>query len=495
VGLLATTYDESIPPTSVRKCADVRIIAAAGNARRVGQIRSHAISAATSTPEADVVTDCATLIRFDTSNFGAGTSRGERAAAEWVAERLTDCGYEPQVIESQPQRANTVVRIPGRDRSAPGLLVHGHLDVVPAAAQDWSFDPFCGDVRDGCVWGRGALDMKDMDAMMLGVARGLARDGAAPARDLVLAFVADEEDTGEYGAGFLAREHRDLFDGVTTAIGESGGGLTTLPNGSRLYPIATGERGSAWMTLTARGHAGHGSRRVPDNAVTTLARTVVALAEIDWPVREIPTVRALLDGIGAQLGEIIDPRDPASLDRLGDARALIERTLSNSLNPTMLEAGYKVNVIPSEAVAHVDGRILPGLEDEFFTTVDAVLPDSVTRSFDSYAAPVGSSHETAEFAAMAAAVRAHDPQGVVLPFCMGGGTDAKAFSPLGIDCYGFAPSRLPAGFPAHDYVHGVDERVPIDSLHFGLGVLDTYLRADPRPAAATTPARPGQEER
>ena len=446
------------------------------------------------TLEQDVVDDCARLIRFDTSNFGAGDSRGERAAAEWVAEQLTDCGYAPQVLESAPGRASTVVRIPGTNPDAPALLVHGHLDVVPAAAGDWSFDPFGGEVRDGAVWGRGALDMKDMDAMMLAVARRFAREGTAPARDLVLAFVADEEDTGEYGAGFLVREHADLFAGVASAIGEAGGGLTRLPDGSHLYAIATGERGSAWMTLTARGPAGHGSRRNPGNAVTVLARTLVALADIDWPVRAIPTVRALLDGIGTRLGITIDPADPDSIAQLGEAARLVERTLSNSLNPTMLSAGYKVNVIPSEAIAHVDGRILPGLEDEFFAAVDALLPDTVTRSFDNYAAPVGSSHEAAEFATMAAALRAHDPDALVLPFIMGGGTDAKSFSTLGIDCYGFTPGRLPAGFRTDLYVHGVDERVPFDSLHFGARVLADYLQAAPITDLTST-AQPRSEEK
>lgn len=430
-----------------------------------------------STLQHDAVADCATLIGFDTSNFGGGDSRGEREAAEWVAAQLTDCGYEPEVYESAPRRASTVVRIAGRDRLAPGLVVHGHLDVVPAEASDWSFDPFCGEIRDGMVLGRGALDMKGMDAMMLAFARDLARTGERPARDVVLAFVADEEDTGEYGANFLIREHADLFEGVTTAIGESGGGLTVLPDGSPLYAVGTGERGTAWMTLRARGTAGHGSRPNPDNAVATLARTVAALADIDWPVRLIPTVRAFLDGVGERLGITVDPADPASLARLGDAYPLIERTLANSLNPTMLNAGYKVNVIPSEAVAHVDGRILPGLEDEFFATVDAVLPEGVVREFDSHTSPVGSSHETPAFAAMAAAIRQHDPDALVLPFVLGGGTDAKAFARLGIDCYGFMPGRAPADFPAERYVHGVDEQIPVDSLEFGVDVLSTFCRA------------------
>ena len=436
------------------------------------------------TLEADVVEDCVSLIRFDTSNYGGGDSRGERAAAEWVAEQLTDCGYHPVVLESQPGRASTVVRIPGSDSTLPGLLVHGHLDVVPVAAADWSFDPFGGELRevDGhglSILGRGALDMKDMDAMMLSIARDLARQGTPPERDLVFAFVADEEDTGEYGAGFLVEQHAELFDGVSTAIGEGGGGLTVLPDGAHLYAIAAGERGSAWMQLTARGAAGHGSRRNPDNAVTTLARTLARLGEIDWPVRVVPTVQALLDGVGAHLGTSIDVSNPDSLALLGDAAGLIDRTLANSLNPTMLSAGYKVNVIPSEAVAHVDGRIVPGLEREFFAAVDALLPESVTRSFDSFAAPIGSDHESADFASMTAAVQALDPGSLVLPYITGGGTDAKAFARLGIDCYGFAPGRLPASFPADAYVHGVDEQIPVDSLHFGVHVLDRFLRSAP----------------
>ena len=423
----------------------------------------------------ETVEFCSRLIRFDTTNFGAGDSRGERACAEWVAEQLSDAGYTPLVLESAPGRASTVVRISGADPAAPALLVHGHLDVVPAAAEDWSVDPFGGDVRDGAVWGRGALDMKDMDAMMLAVARSFARDDLVPPRDIVLAFVADEEDTGAYGAGFLVREHPDLFTGVRTAIGESGGHSIHLPDGSRLYAIAAGERGSAWMNLVARGPAGHGSRPNPGNAVAALAAALTRLSEYRWPVRLTPTVAALLDGLSVHLGLTVDPADPASIDRLGEAAALVRPTVSNSLNPTMLAAGYKHNVVPSLATAGVDGRILPGTEEEFFATVDELLGDRVTREFVSHSTPVSAPHDTAEFAAMAAALRAYDPRALVLPFCMGGGTDAKKFTRLGIQCYGFAPGSTPPGFSYDRYVHGVDERVLVDSLAFGVRVLHRYL--------------------
>jgi acetylornithine deacetylase/succinyl-diaminopimelate desuccinylase-like protein len=428
---------------------------------------------------ADTVEFCSQLIRFDTSNYGGGESRGERAAAEWVAEQLSADGYAPIVLESQPQRASTVVRIAGTEPAAPALLIHGHLDVVPAQASDWSFEPFSGEVRDGAVWGRGALDMKDMDAMMLALARSFAREGYRPPRDIVLAFVADEEDTGEFGAGFLAREHRELFEGVTTAIGESGGHAVHLPDASRLYPIGTGERGSAWMRLSAHGRAGHGSRRNPENAVAILAAAISRIADYRWPVRLTPTVSALLDGLSKHLGITVDPADERSLAQLGEAARLVEATVANSLNPTMLNAGYKLNVIPSEATAGVDGRILPGLQEEFFATVDELLGEKITREFASFSAPVSASPDTTEFAAMAAAITSHDPDALVLPFCMSGGTDAKAFTSLGIACYGFAPGTTPPGFAHWEYVHGVDERVLIDSLEFGVRVLDTYLRTPP----------------
>jgi acetylornithine deacetylase/succinyl-diaminopimelate desuccinylase-like protein len=422
-------------------------------------------------PDADPVAICTTLIRFDTTNYGDGKSNGERAAAEWVSGQLQDAGYRPTVIEAEPGRASTVVRITGRDRAAPALLVHGHLDVVPAAAQDWSVDPFGGEVHDGAVWGRGALDMKSMDAAMLAIALAWARAGFVPPRDVVLAFVADEEDNGEFGARYLVREHGELFTGVTTAIGESGGYSVYLPDGRRLYPIACAERGTARIKLTARGTAGHGSRPNPANAVATLARVIARLAEHRWPHHVIPAVQALLDGLSDERSR----GEPPGRDVFGDAARLLEATLSNTLNPTMLRAGYKVNVVPSEAVAWLDGRVLPGAADEFFATLDRLVEPDVTCEVATYAAPIETPYDTPEFAAMAAAVRAHDPDALVLPFCAAGGTDAKALSTLGISCYGFAPAHWPAGFAHWNYVHGVDERVPIESLVFGAGVLGTYL--------------------
>jgi len=429
--------------------------------------------------EQDAVAACATLIRFDTSNYGGGKGRGEREAADWVASELRDCGYEPVVVEAAPRRASTVVRIPGRDRTRSALLLHGHLDVVPADSDEWTVDPFGGEIRDGAVWGRGALDMKGTDATMLAVARGLARDGFMPARDLVVAFVADEEDSGHLGAGYLVRERPELLEGVGHAIGEGGGMLHRLPDGSHLYPIAAGERGTAWIELTARGTAGHGSRPRSDNAVAVLAGTIARLAAIRWPVRAIAQVQALLDGVGERLGAELDPHDPALFERLGEIGEIVEATLSNTLSPTMLSAGYAANVVPSSAVGVVDGRMLPGHEDEFFAAVEAELPDAVSYRLLNDERPIAADPSDPELALLAAAVQAHDPGALVLPCCAGGGTDAKWFHRLGIACYGFAPERMAAGFPYGRLVHGVDEHVPVASLAFGARVLDTYVRADP----------------
>jgi acetylornithine deacetylase/succinyl-diaminopimelate desuccinylase-like protein len=448
--------------------------------------------------ERDAVAACAALIRFDTSNFGGGRSRGEQEAAEWVASELRDCGYEPLIVESAPRRASTVVRIPGHDRSRHGLLLHGHLDVVPAESGDWSVDPFGGEIREGAVWGRGALDMKGNDAAMLAVARSLARDGFTPPRDIVLAFVADEEDSGHLGAGHLVRERPELLKGISHAIGEGGGMLHRLPDGTHLYPVACGERGTAWIELTARGTAGHGSRPRSDNAVAVLGATIARLAAIRWPVRLIAQVAGLLDGVAERLDFPLDPHDPQLSDRLGEIGDLIASTLSNTLSPTMLSAGYAANVVPSSAVGVVDGRMLPGYEEEFFAAIEAELPDAVSYRLLNDERPIAADPSDPELSLIAAAVRVHDPDALVLPCCAGGGTDAKWFNRLGIACYGFAPERMAPGFPHGGLVHGVDERVPVESLAFGARVLDTYVRADPDTApvgAVHSDTTPSEENR
>jgi acetylornithine deacetylase/succinyl-diaminopimelate desuccinylase-like protein len=333
----------------------------------------------------DVVTLTSELIRFDTTNRGAGDC-AERPAAEYVAERLAEAGYEPVVLESAPGRANVVARIAGTEPERGALLVHGHLDVVPAQAADWRVPPFSGEVTDGVVWGRGAVDMKNADAMALAVVRGWARQGRRPRRDIVLAFTADEEDTAAYGSGFLVAKHAELFEGCTEGISESGAYTFHAAPDVRVYPIATGERGTAWLRLTARGTAGHGAKHHPDNAVTKLATVIARIGAHRWPVRTTETTRAALRGIGAALGVAVPDLDAlpepereaavASLmEAFGPAATLVRSTLHNSSNPTMLDAGYKVNVIPGTATAYVDGRVLPGHLAEFEATIAELVGD------------------------------------------------------------------------------------------------------------------------
>ena len=424
----------------------------------------------------EVVAFTSDLIRIDTTNRGGGDCR-ERPAAEYAAERLADAGLEPVLLERTPGRTNVVARIEGTDPSADALLLHGHLDVVPAEARDWSVHPFSGEVRDGVVWGRGAVDMKNMDAMILAVVRAWAREGFRPRRDVVVAFTADEEASAEDGSGFLADRHAALFKGCTEGVSESGAFTFHDGSGRQLYPIAAGERGTGWLTLTARGRAGHGSKVNRANAVTRRAAAVTRIGEHTWPARLTPTVRAALTELAALYGIEADLGDvDALLDKLGPAAKLVESTVRNSANPTMLDAGYKINVIPGEAVAHVDGRFLAGHEDEFRATLDDLTGPDVEWAFHHREVALQAPVDSPTYAKMRAAVEEFAPEGHVVPYCMSGGTDAKQFSRLGITGYGFTPLKLPEGFDYQALFHGVDERVPVEALHFGVRVLDRFLR-------------------
>ncbi|MFK4112692.1 M20/M25/M40 family metallo-hydrolase [Streptomyces sp. NPDC002176] len=430
------------------------------------------------TGENEVVDLCRELIRFDTSNYGDHSGPGERAAAEYVAGKLAEVGLEPKIFESHPGRASTVARIEGEDPSRPALLIHGHLDVVPANADDWTHDPFAGEVADGCVWGRGAVDMKDMDAMTLAVVRDRLRSGRKPPRDIVVAFLADEEAGGTYGARYLVDNHPELFEGVTEAISEVGGFSFTVNEQRRLYLIQTAEKGMHWMKLSVAGTAGHGSMIHRDNAITELSEAVARVGRHKFPVRVTKTTRAFLDELGDALGTELDPEDMEStLAKLGGIAKLIGATLSNTANPTQLNAGYKVNVIPGEATAHIDGRFLPGHEEEFLTDLDRLLGPNVRRSDVHADKAVETSFDGALVEAMQSALLAEDPIARAVPYMLSGGTDAKSFDDLGIRGFGFAPLKLPPELDFAGMFHGVDERVPVDGLQFGVRVLDRFIDA------------------
>jgi acetylornithine deacetylase/succinyl-diaminopimelate desuccinylase-like protein len=424
--------------------------------------------------EDEVASLCSDLIRIDTTNRGDHSGPGERKAAEHVAALLAEAGLDATIYESHPGRASVVTRITGTNPDRPALLIHGHLDVVPADPDDWKVHPFSGDIRDGAVWGRGAVDMKDMDAMILAVIRQRMRENRPPPRDVVLVFPADEEAGGVWGAGYLTKNHPGLFEGVTEAIGEVGGFSATL-GGQRLYLLQTAEKGIAWLRLSLRGPAGHGSMKASRNVVAELADTVARIGQHEWPLRLTPAAQAFLNAAAEALGMSPGADAQQVLDKLGPVGRMVSATVSNTSNPTVLDAGYKVNVIPGLATAQVDCRFVPGYGDELLAGIDGLLGPGVQREFIHHDIAVETDFDGPLCEAMTAALLQADPSAKVVPYCLSGGTDAKSFSRLGIRCFGFAPLRLPADLDFFGMFHGVDERVPIEALRFGVRVLDDFL--------------------
>ena len=419
------------------------------------------------------------LIRIDTSNFGDGTGPTERPAADYVVEQLKDVGLEPVLLESNPGRASVVVRLPGRE-AGRGLVVHGHLDVVPANAVDWSADPFGAEERDGMIWGRGAVDMKSMDGMILANVRRIAREGIVPPRELVIAMFADEEQGGTWGAQWLVTHHPELFEGCTEAISEVGGYSITLPvagsdETKRAYLLQTAEKGFAWVHLEAKGRAGHGSVPNDDNAIVHLAGAISRIAAHEWPQEYVASVQALFDQVREITG--VAPEDGLEefLDLLGGGRAFVTGTLRDSANFTRLDAGYKNNVIPGEASAHIDCRFLPGHQDELLDTLRELAGEQVDLVVDQLGIALDAPRESAFVEAMHAAIEAEDPGAALLPYCLSAGTDNKALQRLEIAGYGFAPLQLPPDLNFAALFHGVDERVPVEAVRFGTRVLRRLL--------------------
>lgn len=434
----------------------------------------------TSTAEDEVVGLASDLIRIDTTNTGdTETSAGERVAAEYVAEKLSEVGFDTTYVESGARwRGNVIARLPGADPSRGALLVHGHLDVVPADPTEWSVHPFSGSVQDGYLWGRGAVDMKDTVAMIVAIARRFRRENVVPPRDLVFVFTADEEAGGLLGAHWLVDHHPELFEGCTEAIGEVGGFSLTVREGRRLYLVETAEKGIAWMRLRARARAGHGSMVHDDNAVTALCEAVARLGRHRFPLVMTDAVAEFLDIIGEETGLDFHGDDlDGAVAKLGHLARLVGATLRDTANPTMLDAGYKANVIPSRAEAVVDCRVLPGRQAAFEREVDELLGPDVVREWVVNLPPVQTTFDGDLVTAMEDAILREDPGSRTIPYMLSGGTDAKAFSRLGIRCFGFAPLRLPPDLDFAALFHGVDERVPVDGLTFGARVLDRFLRS------------------
>jgi acetylornithine deacetylase/succinyl-diaminopimelate desuccinylase-like protein len=425
--------------------------------------------------EAEVVKICQDLIRIPSVNFGEG--RGdEKAVAEYIVASLAEVGIASEIFESAPNRCNVIARLPGRDSTCPGLVVHGHIDVVPANADDWSVDPFAAEIRDGMIWGRGAVDMKNMDAMILAIVRKWARTGYKPPRDIVLAFFADEEAGMTFGSRWMAAEHPEVFAGCSEAISEVGGFSVTVADGKRLYFVEAAQKGIHWMKLTAHGRAGHGSMMNDENALTSIAEAVAKIGRYEWPQRYTKTVKALFSKIAQVTGKKYDETDLRPLlSEIGPTARMIGATLQNTANPTMLEAGYKANVIPGSASAVIDGRFLPGYEDELNKTIREIIGPDILIETISRDIALEIEFEGDLVEAMCKAITTFDPEGIPVPYLMSGGTDNKALSELGIIGYGFSPLQLPADLDFMALFHGVDERVPISGLEFGVKVLENFL--------------------
>ena len=425
--------------------------------------------------EDEAVSICQDLIRIPSVNYGEGKG-DEKAVADYVVSSLAEVGIKATIFESAPNRCNVVARIKGSDSTRAGLIVHGHLDVVPANADDWSVDPFSAEIIDGMIWGRGAVDMKNVDAMILAIVRSWSRSGFVPTRDIVLAFFADEEAGMTFGSRWMTEHHPEVFEGCSEAISEVGGFSVTVADGKRLYFVEAAQKGIHWMKLTAKGRAGHGSMMNNDNALTSLTEAVAKIGRHEWPQRYTNTVKLLFKKIAEATGKPYDENDLRPLlKEIGPTERMIGATLQNTANPTMLDAGYKANVIPGSASAVIDGRFLPGYELELNETIRSIIGADIEIETISRDIALEVDFEGDLVDAMCQAIIKFDPEGIPVPYLMSGGTDNKALSELGIVGYGFSPLRLPADLDFMALFHGVDERVPISGLHFGVNVLKDFM--------------------
>lgn len=427
---------------------------------------------------AEAVSITADLVSIDSTNTGdhATIGDGETRVCRRIAEYLDEVGIASELVESVPGRGSLFARVEGAEPDAGGLVVHGHVDVVPAVADDWSVPPFAGEIQDGYLYGRGTVDMKNMIGMVLAVIRHFHREGVVPRRPLLLAFFADEEAAGIMGAKWVVRERPDLFTGMTEALSEVGGWSVPI-EGRRLYPIAVAEKGVAWAKVIAYGTAAHASRPTGDNAVAAIAGAVHRVAARHFPIEptEANTALAAMVGqIAGGSGDVVDL--PDRLEILGHFGPLVAASLSHTASPTVLSAGYKTNVIPTQAHAEIDCRVLPGGEDTFRAEIEEELGPDVSVDWI-WEPPIAAPADAALVGVIRDAVQESDPDSLVVPYLLPASTDNKHLAVLGIAGYGFVPLRVPDDFDVFGHFHAVDERVPVDALHFGADVLARVLRS------------------
>ena len=411
---------------------------------------------------------------------------GETAAARYCAEVLAGAGITSEIVELVDGRGSCIARLPADGGATePPLILLSHLDVVPVDEESWSRDPFGGELVDGEVWGRGAVDMKDMIAMELGVMLALKRSGASLKRDVIFAAVADEEAGGEFGARGLVEQRPELFHDAqgrpaAAALNEVGGYSMTL-GGRRYYTIQVAEKGIAWTRIRTTGTPGHGSMPHADNAAIKLAAAVTAVVadQATRPARLIPVVAGFFAALGLERVAALAETDPAAAaTALADAvedpvmRRSLDAMLRDTVSPNVLRSGKKVNVVSGSGEAEVDVRTLPGTDQDALLAhlQDVLGPDALVEKVVGLPA-IEWPDDASIVTLMHEALRSADPEGSPVPMMITPGTDAKALAELGIPCYGFAPLRLDAGFPFLSLFHGHDERVPVSALAFGLPVL------------------------
>ena len=420
------------------------------------------------------------LIRIDTTN----PPGNERAAVEYVASVLTEHGIDSQIHAQDPDRPSLVARVRGEDEAAP-LLLQGHLDVVGVTGQQWERNPFSGEIVDGWVWGRGALDMKGPIAMMIDALVRLTQ-GHPPAGDIIMCLVSDEEDGGADGAGYLVTEHPDLFDGVEYALGEFGGFPFVFDN-VRFSPIQIAERIGIDFHVGFRGEPGHASMPVPGGAMAKLGEALVNLDTKHLPVHLTPPTQLMLEAMAPHVSPatrlairgMLDERTAgATVTALRSRLGRMENLFRNTATPTIVTGGAKLNVIPAEVTLTLDGRMLPGLSPvSFRDELAALLGVECSITFSTERSGRVPEPDMGLFDLLASAVQTMDPSAIPIPYMSPAITDARWFSKLGITCYGFTPMRLPADFAFEATVHGANERIPVSALRPGANAyLDVFQR-------------------
>jgi acetylornithine deacetylase/succinyl-diaminopimelate desuccinylase-like protein len=419
------------------------------------------------------------LIQFNTTN----PPGNEAACIAYARGLLTDAGIESLVIEKVQNRPNLIARLEGAGK-APPLLLYGHVDVVTTDKQKWDQPPFEGKLLDGYVWGRGALDMKGGVAMMLSAFLRAKAEGLQPPGDILLAIVSDEEAGGDVGAKFLVEEHPELFKDVRYALGEFGG-FTLRLGGKRLYPIMIAEKQICWIKATVRGQGGHGSMPVRDGAMARLGRALQQLDENSLPIHVTPPARMMVEAMssalggftGAILGQLANPALANSiLKLLGERGKIFAPLLRNTVSPTMLTASDKVNVIPNEVSVGMDGRLLPGYTPEdMLTELRAILDPGVDLEVVRHD-PGPAEPNMGLFDTLSGILREADPEGIPVPLILSGVTDARFFSRLGIQTYGFLPMALPEDFNFTSIIHSANERVPAAAIEFGAQAMYEALK-------------------